>query len=164
MQCPFCKADQDKVIDSRASESGRSVRRRRLCLNCNRRYTTYERVEESSKLMVVKKDGTRVPYERANVLTGLQRACYKRPISAEALTAIVDAVEEEIFGLFDREVSSQEIGERIGARLRQLDKVAYVRFASVYREFRDIGDLAEEVQETMELPIDAPGQQMIFEE
>lgn len=164
MQCPYCKQDNDKVIDSRSSEAGRSVRRRRLCLACNRRYTTYERVEESTKLMVVKKDGTRMPYERKNVLAGLQNACYKRPVSAEDLERLVEAVEEEVFQNCDREVSSQFIGECVARRLRDLDQVAYVRFASVYREFSDIGDLAEEVHQTMALPKDAPGQQIFFEE
>jgi transcriptional repressor NrdR len=164
MQCPFCKADNDKVIDSRASEGGRSVRRRRLCLECERRYTTYERIEESTKLMVIKKDGSRMPYDRKNVLAGLRNACYKRAVSAEALEQLVEAVEEETFQQFDREVTSRFIGEQVARRLRQLDEVAYVRFASVYREFRDIGDLAEEVEQTMALPKDAPGQQIFFEE
>jgi transcriptional repressor NrdR len=140
------------------------VRRRRLCLACNRRYTTYERLEESSKLMVIKKDGSRMPYDRKHVLAGLRNACYKRPISAQILEHLVEAVEEEVFQNCDREVPTQFIGECVARRLRQIDQVAYVRFASVYREFSDIGELAEEVHETMAQPKDAPGQQIFFEE
>lgn len=144
MRCPFCKEDQDKVIDSRSSDSGRIIRRRRQCLACQRRFTTYEKVGESFKLSIIKKDGSRVPYEREKVIAGLQKACYKRPVSAEAIQEIADHIEEEIFRNFDKEVSSQFLGEAAMKYLRKVDKVAYIRFASVYREFTDAGALLDE--------------------
>jgi len=143
MKCPFCKQDDDKVIDSRSSGGGFSIRRRRQCLSCDRRYTTYEKIEETP-LRVIKKDGTRVPYDREKILTGLRKACEKRPISTDDLLALVDEVEGDVFDKFDREVASSYIGERIMERLQQLDKVAFVRFASVYREFQDISDFIKE--------------------
>ena len=145
MRCPFCKEDRDKVIDSRSSDSGRVVRRRRQCLACERRFTTYEKTGESFKLHVVKKDKSRVPYDRDKMVNGLQKACYKRPVSAEQIQQIADRTEEDIFRQFDREVSSVFIGERVMRHLRSVDKVAYIRFASVYREFKDAGELIEEV-------------------
>jgi len=163
MRCPYCKADNDKVVDSRSSEGGAAIRRRRLCLSCGRRFTTYERVDEAVKLSVIKKDGTRVAYDRNKLLAGLQRACWKRPVSHEQLMRIVEAVEEEIFRNFDREVPSRFIGQEAAKRLRQVDKVAYVRFASVYREFQDVGEFIEEAQEVMELSLqETPGQQELF--
>lgn len=143
MKCPFCKQDDDKVIDSRSSGGGFSIRRRRQCLSCDRRYTTYEKIEETP-LRVIKKDGSRVPYDREKMLTGLRKACEKRPISTDDLLALVDEVEGDVFDKFDREVASSYIGERIMERLQQLDKVAFVRFASVYREFQDISDFIKE--------------------
>ncbi len=145
MRCPFCKEDRDKVIDSRSSDSGRVVRRRRQCLVCKRRFTTYEKTGESFKLHVVKKDKSRVPYDRDKIVNGLQKACYKRPVSGEQIQQIVDKTEEDIFRQFDREVSSVFIGERVMRHLSSVDKVAYIRFASVYREFKDAGELIEEV-------------------
>jgi transcriptional repressor NrdR len=145
VRCPFCKEDRDKVIDSRSSDSGRVVRRRRQCLACERRFTTYEKTGESFKLHVVKKDKSRVPYDRDKMVNGLQKACYKRPVSAEQIQQIADRTEEDIFRQFDREVSSVFIGERVMRHLRSVDKVAYIRFASVYREFKDAGELIEEV-------------------
>jgi transcriptional repressor NrdR len=145
VRCPFCKEDRDKVIDSRSSDSGRVVRRRRQCLVCKRRFTTYEKTGESFKLHVVKKDKSRVPYDRDKIVNGLQKACYKRPVSGEQIQQIVDKTEEDIFRQFDREVSSIFIGERVMRHLRSVDKVAYIRFASVYREFKDAGELIEEV-------------------
>ncbi len=163
MRCPFCKGDDDKVIDSRASDGGRSVRRRRECLRCGRRFTTYERVEDI-RLAVIKRDGSRMPYDRSKLLAGLQRASYKRPISAERMEQIVDEVEEAIFSQHDREVSSQVIGEKLAAVLRRVDKVAYVRFASVYRQFEDVGDFIEEAREVLERSAeDVPGQTQLFE-
>ena len=145
MRCPFCKEDRDKVIDSRSSDSGRVIRRRRQCLVCRRRFTTYEKTGESFKLYVVKKDKSRVPYDRDRIIGGLQKACYKRPVSAEQIQQIADKIEEDIFRNFDKEVSSAFVGERVMRHLRAVDKVAYIRFASVYREFKDAGELIEEV-------------------
>ena len=145
MRCPFCKEDKDKVIDSRSSDAGRIIRRRRQCLTCKRRFTTYEKIGESFKLYVVKKDNSRVPYDRDRVINGLQKACYKREVSAEQIQQIADKIEEDIFRNFDKEVSSAFIGESVMKHLRAADKVAYIRFASVYRDFRDAGELIKEV-------------------
>lgn len=150
MRCPFCKEDHDKVIDSRSSDSGRVTRRRRHCLACKRRFTTYEKVGESFKLYVIKKDNSRVPYDREKAIAGLQKACYKRPVSAEQIQDIADRVEEDIFKVFDKEVSSQFIGESVMKHLRSVDKVAYIRFASVYRDFKDAGELIDEVTQAIE--------------
>ena len=150
VRCPFCKEDHDKVIDSRSSEGGRVIRRRRKCLACKRRFTTYEKIGESFKLNVIKKDGSRLPYDRDKVIAGLQKACYKRPISADQIQEIADRVEEDVFKSFDREVTSRFIGESTMRRLRAIDKVAYIRFASVYREFTDAGDLIEEVSQAIQ--------------
>ena len=145
MRCPFCKEDRDKVIDSRSSDSGRVIRRRRQCLTCEKRFTTYEKVGESFKLCVVKKDDSRVPYDRDKIIGGLQKACYKRPVSAEQIQQIADRVEEDIFKNFDKEVLSSFVGESVMKQLRGVDKVAYIRFASVYRDFKDAGQLIDEV-------------------
>jgi len=145
VKCPFCKEDRDKVVDSRSSDSGRVIRRRRQCLICKRRFTTYEKTGESFKLHVVKKDKSRVPYDRDKIIAGLQKACYKRPVSAEQIQQVADKVEEDIFRSFEKEVSSTFIGESVMKHLRTVDKVAYIRFASVYRDFRDAGELIEEV-------------------
>lgn len=150
MRCPFCKEDQDKVVDSRSSGSGRVIRRRRQCLACNRRFTTYEKTGESFKLHVVKKDKSRVPYERDKIISGLQKACYKRPVSAEQIQQIADRVEEDIFRRFDKEVTSAFVGECVMKHLRDVDKVAYIRFASVYREFKDAGELIDEVSKAIQ--------------
>lgn len=149
MRCPFCKEDNDKVIDSRSSEGGRVIRRRRECLACERRFTTYEKIGESFKLNVVKKDGTRIPYDREKVIAGLQKACYKRPVPAEKIQDIADRIEEEIFRHYDKEVTSQFIGEKAMAFLRKVDNVAYIRFASVYRDFTDADDLLDEVSQAI---------------
>ncbi|MBT3278216.1 MAG: transcriptional repressor NrdR [Phycisphaerales bacterium] len=164
MQCPFCTRDNDKVIDSRSSEGGKVVRRRRLCLNCSRRFTTYERVEESIRLNVVKKDGTRVPYERDKMFKALNMACFKRPVHPNQLQAIVEAVEEYVFRRFDKEVQSSIIGDELCDRLREVDKIAYVRFASVYREFQDVGELIDEAEEVKDDPVVVPDQGMLFRE
>jgi len=149
MRCPFCKEDKDRVVDSRSSDGGRIIRRRRQCLMCRRRFTTYEKINEAFRLCVVKKDRSRVPYDREKVIGGLQKACYKRPISAEQLQQIADKVEENIFQKFDKEVSSAFIGESVMKQLRRVDKVAYIRFASIYRDFRDAGELIKEVSEAI---------------
>jgi transcriptional repressor NrdR len=149
VRCPFCKEDNDKVIDSRSSEGGRVIRRRRECLGCERRFTTYEKIGESFKLNVIKKDGTRIPYDREKVIAGLQKACYKRPVSAEKIQDIADRIEEEIFRHTDKEVTSQFIGEKAMTFLRKVDNVAYIRFASVYRDFTDADDLLDEVSQAI---------------
>ncbi len=149
MRCPFCKEDRDRVIDSRSSDGGRVIRRRRQCLMCRRRFTTYEKIGESLKLFVVKKDNSRVPYDRDKIISGLQKACYKRPVSAEQIRQIADKAEESIFRNFDKEVSSAFIGEGVMKQLRRVDKVAYIRFASVYRDFRDAGELIKEVSKVI---------------
>jgi transcriptional repressor NrdR len=152
VRCPFCKEDRDKVIDSRSSDGGRIIRRRRQCLACRKRFTTYERTGESFKMYVIKKDDSRVPYDREKVITGLQKACYKRPVSAEQVRQIADKVEEDIFKNFDKEVTSAFIGESVIRHLRDVDKVAYIRFASVYRDFKDAGELIEEVSQVILSP------------
>ena len=149
MRCRYCKADNDKVIDSRASSDGFVIRRRRQCLECGRRYTTYERVEETV-LRVVKKDGTRVPFDRSKILAGLLKACEKRPVPLEQLEEVVDRLERQCAEAFDKEVPSKVIGELIMKELRELDQVAYVRFASVYREFKDVTQFLEELKPMLE--------------
>jgi transcriptional repressor NrdR len=148
MRCPFCDAEKDslKVIDSRTCEGGKAIRRRRECLLCKKRFTTYERVEEQVRLVVVKKDGRRVPWDRNKILSGLERACFKRPVPESELLRIVDEVEEEVFKTYDREAPSTIIGELVTDRLRRLDQVAYVRFASVYRRFKTLEELVEEAR------------------
>ncbi|MCC6364058.1 MAG: transcriptional repressor NrdR [Bryobacterales bacterium] len=136
MRCPFCGFQEDKVIDSRESREGEAIRRRRQCLKCEKRFTTYERIDEVP-YMVVKKDGRREKFDRQKVLTGLLKACEKRPVSMGKLAELVDEVEGKIVEAADREISTTEIGEMLISRLRDIDKVAYVRFASVYRDFQD---------------------------
>lgn len=164
MRCPFCKEDNDKVIDSRATEGGACIRRRRRCQACDRRFTTYEHIEDAVKLTVIKRDGTRMPYDRTKMFEAIRNAAYKRPVSSERLEQVVDEVEEQIVATFEKEVSSQTIGEALAAVLRRVDQVAYVRFASVYRQFKDVGDFIEEVQDVIERSAsDIPGQQNLFE-
>lgn len=163
MRCPYCANTHDKVIDSRASEGGRSIRRRRQCLGCGQRFTTYEHIEAQRRLWVIKKDGTRVPYSREKLLAGLEKACYKRPISADQLEKLVDEVEEELFRSPEQEVDSVEIGRVASDRLKRVDQVAYVRFASVYKQFRDLDDLLQEVREVIgSSDIEQPGQGRLF--
>ncbi|HEY0048288.1 MAG TPA: transcriptional regulator NrdR [Pyrinomonadaceae bacterium] len=146
MRCPFCGFLEDKVVDSRESKDGDSIRRRRECLECSRRFTSYERIDEIP-YMVVKKDGRREPFARHKVMSGLLRACEKRPISAAQLESIVDAVEKTVQDSPDRELSTSEIGKVIMRRLKELDKVAYVRFASVYLEFEDVSEFMSELKD-----------------
>ncbi|MCC6394987.1 MAG: transcriptional repressor NrdR [Bryobacterales bacterium] len=136
MRCPFCGFQEDRVIDSRESREGEAIRRRRQCLKCEKRFTTYERIDEVP-YMVVKKDGRREKFDRQKVLTGLLKACEKRPVSMGKLAELVDEVEGKIVEAAEREISTTEIGEILISRLRDIDKVAYVRFASVYRDFQD---------------------------
>ncbi len=161
MRCPFCKEDNDKVVDSRSSDAGRIIRRRRQCLCCDRRFTTYEKIGESFKLCVVKKDNSRVPYDRDKIIAGLQKACYKREVSVEQIQQVADRVEEEIFKNFDKEVLSSFMGECIMKHLRGVDKVAYIRFASVYRDFKDAGELIDEVSQVIQ-ESEYNGQQELF--
>lgn len=162
MLCPFCEQDDDKVIDSRASEAGRVIRRRRQCLRCKKRYTTYERVEETVRLTVIKRDGTRVPFNRENVLKGVRAACGKRPVPEEAKLRIVDEVEEEVHRQFDREVNSRTIGEMVAKRLRDIDEIAYVRFASEYFQFRNVGEILTQLEELSQRVKDVKDQQKMF--
>jgi len=149
MRCPFCKTDNDKVVDSRGAESGAVIRRRRECLECGRRYTTYERIEEIP-LRVIKKDGTREAFERRKIVEGITKACEKRPVSSEAIEQVVQEIERELADIADREVTSRQIGEMVMGKLRTLDQVAYVRFASVYREFKDIEQFLDELRPMLE--------------
>ncbi len=145
MRCPRCAEDNDRVIDSRAVREGSAVRRRRECLACGERFTTYEAVE-TRPLLVIKKDGRRVPYDRARVMAGMAKACEKRPVPLERLEAIADFVEREAGGSLAREVPSQTIGRLVMEQLREVDEVAYVRFASVYRSFRDVEEFMRELR------------------
>jgi transcriptional repressor NrdR len=148
MRCPFCQDPENKVIDSRESHEGSVVRRRRECLACKRRFTTYERVEELYPL-IVKKDGRRETFDREKVLSGLMKACEKRPVSADLLEETVVAIERLLQGVGEKEVPSSVIGEEVMRRLQTLDEVAYVRFASVYRSFRDISEFMDELKELL---------------
>jgi transcriptional repressor NrdR len=148
MKCPFCGHAKDRVVDSRESGSGDAIRRRRECLGCGRRFTSYERIEEIPYL-VAKKDGRREAFDRSKLTAGLHRACEKRPVSAKALNAIVDEIEQMVQDSPDREVDARIIGERVMERLRTLDKVAYVRFASVYRQFEDVEEFMAELRDLL---------------
>ncbi len=148
MRCPFCQDAENKVIDSRESHEGSVIRRRRECLQCKRRFTTYERVEELYPL-IVKKDGRREMFDRDKVLAGLKKACEKRPVSADQLEETVVAIERLLQGMGEKEVPSSVIGEEVMRRLHGLDEVAYVRFASVYRSFRDISEFMEELKDLL---------------
>lgn len=148
MKCPFCGFENDKVVDSRESKEGESIRRRRECLKCERRFTTYERIDEIP-YMVVKKDGRREKFERQKVLSGLLHACEKRPISAAKMEQLVDETETFVTESTERERTTAEIGELIMDRLKALDTVAYIRFASVYRDFKDVREFKEELEELL---------------
>ena len=145
MRCPFCRVDNDRVIDSRAGDDGNIIRRRRECLGCKKRFTTYERVERQL-LTVVKKDGEREPFDRDKIKRGLAKACWKRPVSEEDIESVVSSLEAELYGGLEGELPSEAIGERLMELLRQLDQVAFVRFASVYREFKDVRDFVDELE------------------
>ncbi len=145
MKCPFCDENEDKVVDSRTAREGEVIRRRRECLACKRRYTTYERVEESLPV-VVKKDGRREPFDRMKILGGIKKACEKRPISTATIEAVTDRIEKRIQEMGETEITSTAIGEEVMKELHQLDQVAYVRFASVYREFKDIDQFMDELK------------------
>lgn len=145
MKCPFCSHEEDKVVDSRTAQDGRAVRRRRECLKCGKRFTTYEFIETVS-LTVVKNDGRREPFDRQKLLRGMILACNKRPISEKKLESIVEEIEEELLALSKKEITSQEIGELVMKKLKDIDEVAYVRFASVYRKFKDKNEFFDELK------------------
>ena len=149
MRCPFCNQDNSKVVDSRPVEDTNSIRRRRLCESCGKRFTTYEKVE-TIPLSVIKKDQTREQYDRAKIQDGILRACYKRPIPIEKIEMTMDSIEGDIFDSADREIASTRIGEIVMEHLKDLDAVAYVRFASVYREFKDVSTFMDELKKFME--------------
>lgn len=145
MRCPFCTNLHQKVVDSRTSKEGDAIRRRRECLGCGRRFTTYERIEEVQQ-MVIKKDGRREPFDRWKLKMGMMKACEKRPVSLEQVESIIDEVERELFNAADHEVTTKAIGESVMRKLKRLDEVAYVRFASVYRQFKDLNEFMSELK------------------
>jgi transcriptional repressor NrdR len=146
VRCPYCRKDNDRVVDSRSSAEGRAIRRRRQCIDCKKRFTTYETLEEGA-IRVVKKDGSREPFDRRKLLAGIEKACQKRPISTQLVEDVVDTIESEITQMFDREVASRFIGEQVMKHLQKLDEVAYVRFASVYRNFKDVTEYYQYIEE-----------------
>ncbi len=148
MRCPFCGHEEDKVVDSRGTKEGEAIRRRRECLKCARRYTTYEQIEQSMPL-IKKKDGRWEPFDRNKLMSGLLKACQKRPVNQTSLDSIADEIEKECFNRNGREISSEDIGALVMQRLHDLDEVAYVRFASVYRQFKDVTQFMEEVQQLL---------------
>lgn len=149
MKCPFCSHENTRVIDSRPTEEDNAIRRRRACDGCGKRFTTYEKIE-TIPLIIIKKDDNREAYDRAKVEGGLFRACHKRPVSVQQVTTLVDEVENEIFGRGEKEIFSQAIGELLMNKLKGLDAVAYVRFASVYREFKDVNTFMDELKKLLE--------------
>ena len=148
MKCPFCGNDEDRVIDSRPAEDGAAIRRRRECIRCNGRFTTYEKIE-TLPMLVVKKDGTREPYNQEKILGGLLKACEKRPVSNDQLMSILSFIENRIQGSANRKISSRDIGELVMVNLKEIDEVAYVRFASVYRQFKDVNSFLNELNEML---------------
>ncbi|MBB2182724.1 transcriptional repressor NrdR [Lachnospiraceae bacterium MD1] len=149
MKCPFCGKDNTRVIDSRPADENNSIRRRRQCDECLRRFTTYEKVE-TIPLVVIKKDNNREPYDRSKIEAGVFRSCHKRPISVDQMTKLIDEVETQIFNREDKEIPSHVIGEMVMNKLKELDAVAYVRFASVYREFKDVSTFMDELKKILE--------------
>jgi transcriptional repressor NrdR len=145
MRCPFCGSDKDRVVDSRTSQEGRAIRRRRECKSCKKRFTTYEYVEDVS-LTIIKNDGRREPFDRQKLQRGIELACKKRPISSKEIASIVDEIEEKLQNLSKSEITSKEVGEEVMRRLKDLDEVAYVRFASVYHKFKDLSEFMDELK------------------
>ncbi|MBA4147232.1 MAG: transcriptional repressor NrdR [Verrucomicrobia bacterium] len=162
MRCPKCGNQDDKVIDSRASREGATIRRRRECLSCNYRFTTYEEVERAG-LMVVKYDGRREEFSREKLISGIKRACQKRPVSPQAIETLVDNISQQLSDSYEGEVPSMAIGERVIEGLRDLDKVAYVRYASVYRRFEEADDFVQEVDKLEKRRRDDPAQSRLFD-
>ncbi|HNR29816.1 MAG TPA: transcriptional regulator NrdR [Candidatus Hydrogenedentes bacterium] len=148
MRCPFCSHSQARVVDSRASKEGDAIRRRRECLKCGRRFTTYERIEEVAQ-MVIKKDGRRENFDRWKMKSGILKAVEKRPVSLDQVDAMIDEIERELFNSTEHEVTTAAVGEAVMAKLRQLDEVAYVRFASVYRQFKDLNEFMTELKDML---------------
>ena len=148
MKCPFCSHENTRVIDSRQAEDNNSIRRRRVCDECGKRFTTYEKIE-TIPLIIIKKDNNREAYDRSKIEAGVLRACHKRPVSAQQITTLVDEVENEIFNREEREIPSGTIGELVMNKLKDLDAVAYVRFASVYREFKDVNTFMDELKSVL---------------
>jgi transcriptional repressor NrdR len=146
MRCPFCGHDEDRVIDSRPSDEGSAIRRRRECIACGARFTTYEKVE-SLPLLVIKKDGTREPFNREKLMTGIMKSCEKRPVTTDQIEGLVSSIEAQTQNSLKREISSRDIGEMVMEGLKQIDEVAYVRFASVYRQFKDVNSFLDELNE-----------------
>lgn len=145
MKCPYCSYVKDRVIDSRSANDRRSVRRRRVCMKCKRRFTTYESIEEIS-MMVAKRDGRRETFDRNKIISGILKACEKRPVSLQKVEDLVDRVERELYKMYEKEVKAEAIGEFVMERLHKIDEVAYVRFASVYRQFKDINQFMKELK------------------
>ncbi len=148
MKCPYCSHENTRVIDSRPAEDNNSIRRRRVCDECGKRFTTYEKVE-TIPLIIIKKDNNREAYDRSKVEAGVLRACHKRPVSAQQITCLVDEVENEVMNMEEKEISSQVIGELLMNKLKTVDPVAYVRFASVYREFKDVNTFMDELKKML---------------
>lgn len=144
MKCPYCNEEDTKVIDSRPAEDNSAIRRRRQCISCGKRFTTYEKLE-TMPLMVVKKDGTREAYDRSKIEAGILRACHKRPVSRQQVDTLIEELEAKVFNLEEKEIDTSVIGELVINKLKELDEVAYVRFASVYREFKDVNTFIEEI-------------------
>ena len=149
MKCPFCNHENTRVIDSRPADENNSIRRRRVCDECSKRFTTYEKIE-TIPLIVIKKDDNRETYDRSKIEAGILRACHKRPVSADSINELVDTVETEIFNREEKEISSAQIGELVMDKLRDLEAVAYVRFASVYREFKDVNTFMDELKKMLD--------------
>ena len=149
MRCPYCECDESKVVDSRPIESGQAIRRRRECMKCNKRFTTYENIEEIP-LIIIKKDGNRQVYNRSKLLNGIIRACEKRPVSIEEMEQIVDDIEKTLYNSMEKEITTDYIGELVMERLKYIDEVAYVRFASVYRQFKDLNTFMEELKKLLD--------------
>lgn len=155
MKCPFCGFHEDKVVDSRSSKNGQAIRRRRECLQCGKRFTTYEQVEEVLP-MVVKSDSRREPFDRLKVVAGIRKACQKRPVSMEVIEQAVDEIEKNLQNRMEKEVPSSVVGEMVMDKLKELDEVAYVRFASVYRQFKDLNAFMDEVKHLLEHEVKRP--------
>lgn len=164
MICPYCNTNKDRVIDSRSSEGGAVIRRRRECLKCNKRFTTYERIEKATRLMVVKKGGTRDTFDREKIAQGVHAACGKRPIPEPDVLSLIDEVEDELHRKHDREVASSVIGELVMDKLKKIDNVAFIRFASEYYQFKRIEDIVQMIEETAKLPRDVKNQQPLFKQ
>ena len=149
MKCPFCGHDNTRVIDSRPAEDNNSIRRRRVCDECDKRFTTYEKIE-TIPLIIIKKDNNRETYDRSKIEAGVLRACHKRPVSANQITRLIEEVETQIFNMEEKEISSSKIGELVMSKLKNIDAVAYVRFASVYREFKDVNTFMDELKKMLD--------------